>query len=334
MTKGGYTMRTTKLGLIFSIVAMLGFLSIGGSKAVSAEKTIRIGSPFKPGHILVEAAEKFKELLEKESGGRFAVEVQAGVKSEEEINDLCSKGLIEMQSNGHRALEIFGAQYFFLNAPYVFKDLAHVLRVWEGPIGQKARATVEKNGNVTYLELVSRGLRQTTSKKPLYTPVDVYGLKLRLPTVKTWIAVWKEMGADPVPIPLPELYKSLKEGKADASEGDLPQIASFKLDEVQNYLTITNHLVQTGGIMINKTFLDGLSKADQDLVRKAAKEAAAWANEKMKTGELKLLIELQRKGMQVVIPDADAFREKAKPAVEELFRTEWPVTTWAEILAQ
>lgn len=327
-------MRTTKLGLIFSIVAMLGFLSMGVSKAVSAEKTIRIGSPFKPGHILVEAAEKFKELLEKESGGRFAVEVQAGVKSEEEINDLCSKGLIEMQSNGHRALEIFGSQYFFLNAPYVFKDLAHVLRVWEGPIGQKARATVEKNGNVTYLELVSRGLRQTTSKKPLYTPVDVYGLKLRLPTVKTWIAVWKEMGADPVPIPLPELYKSLKEGKANASEGDLPQIASFKLNEVQNYLTITNHLVQTGGIMVNKTFLDGLSKADQDLVRKAAKEAAAWANEKMKTGELKLLIELQRKGMQVVIPDADAFREKAKPAVEGLFRTEWPVTTWGEILAQ
>ena len=103
-------MRTTKLGLIFSIVAMLGFLSIGASKAVSAEKTIRIGSPFKIGHILVEAAEKFKELLEKESGGRFAVEVQAGVKSEEEINDLCSKGLIEMQSNGHRALEIFGSQ--------------------------------------------------------------------------------------------------------------------------------------------------------------------------------------------------------------------------------
>lgn len=327
-------MRTTKLGLIFSIVAMLGFLSMGVSKALSAEKTIRIGSPFKPGHILVEAAERFKELLEKESGGRFAVEVQAGVKSEEEINDLCSKGLIEMQSNGHRALEIFGSQYFFLNAPYVFKDLAHVLRVWEGPIGQKARATVEKNGNVTYLELVSRGLRQTTSKKPLYTPVDVYGLKLRLPTVKTWIAVWKEMGADPVPIPLPELYKSLKEGKANASEGDLPQIASFKLNEVQNYLTITNHLVQTGGIMIHKTFLDGLSKADQDLVRKAAKEAAAWANEKMKTGELKLLIELQRKGMQVVIPDADAFREKAKPAVEGLFQTEWPVTTWAEILAQ
>lgn len=335
-------MRTARLGFILSILALACFLFACAEMAptvkptAQAEKktTIRVGSPFKPGHILVDAAGKFKELVEKGSGGRFAVEVQAGVASEEDINDWNSKGKIEMQSNGHRALEIFGPQYFFLNAPYVFKDLSHVMRVWEGSIGKKAREQVEKTGNVKYLELVSRGLRQTTSKKPLYTPADVYGMKLRLPTVKTWIAVWKEMGAEPIPIPLPELYKSLKEGKADASEGDLGQVASFKLDEVQTYLTITNHLVQTGGIMINKTFFDGLPKGDQDLILKAAKEAANWATEKMKKDELKLLIDLQRKGMQVVIPDADAFREKAKPAVEGLFKTEWPVTTWKEVLSQ
>lgn len=256
------------------------------------------------------------------------------MKSEEEINDLCSKGTIEMQSNGHRALEIFGPHYFFLNAPYIFKDLSHLMRVWEGGIGKKARAQVEKAGNVRYLELVSRGLRQTTSKKPLYTPADIYGLKLRLPTVKTWIAVWNEIGADPVPVPLPDLYKSLKEGKADASEGDLGQIASFKLDEVQSHLTITNHLVQTGGIMVNKSFFDRLSKGNQGLVLKAAKGASRWANDKMKNDELKLLIDLQRKGMQVIIPDADSFLEKGKPAVEGLFKTEWPVTTWKEVLAQ
>ncbi len=316
------------------MAAILCFIPMDIEKAISAEKTIRIGSPFKPGHILVDAAEKFKELIEKESGGRIAVEVQAGVKSEEEINDLCSKGMIEMQSNGHRALEIFAPRYFFLNAPYVFKDLSHVMRVWEGNIGKMANEQMAKNGNVIYLDLVSRGLRQTTSKKPLYTPADVYGLRLRLPTVKTWIAVWKEMGADPVPVPLPQLYQSLKEGQADASEGDLGQIASFRLNEVQNYLTITNHLVQTGAISINKTFYDSLSKGDQDLIRKASKEAANWATEKMKKDELKLLIDLQRKGMQVIIPDADSFREKGKPAVEELFRTEWPVITWAEILTQ
>ena len=77
-----------------------------------------------------------------------------------------------------------------------------------------------------------------------------------------------------------------------------------------------------------------MSKEDQKFILKAFKEASDWANDKIKKGETKLLIELQRKGMQVIIPDADSFREKGKPAVEALFQKEWPVTTWAEVLAQ
>ncbi len=299
-----------------------------------AKGTIRLASPFKAGHILVDAGEKFKELVAKGSGSRLAVEVQPGVGSEEEIDAWCSQGKVEMQATGGRPLEVSAPQYFFFNAPYVMKDFDHFMRVWEGSLGKKAREQVEKNGNQVCLAVVYRGLRQTTTKKPIYTPADVYGMKLRLPTVKTWIAVWKEIGAEPVPIPLPELYKSLKEGKAEASEGDLPQIASFKLDEVQTHLIITNHLVQAGWITINKTFLDGLSKEDQTLILKASKDASDWANEKIRKGEGKLLLDLQRKGMQVVIPDGVSLRAKGKPAVEELFRTEWPVTTWAEVLAQ
>ncbi len=303
--------------------------------AAAQDKTvIRVGSPFKPGHILVDSAEKFKELVGQRSGGRIEVQIDAGTLSEEEISSRNSTGQLEMQSNGHRSLEVFAPQYFFFNAPYVMKDFDHFMRVWDGKLGQAARAQAEQKGNVKFLGIVYRGLRQTTAKKPVYTPADVYDLKLRLPTVATWIAVWKEMGASPIPIPLPDLYKSLKEGSAESSEGDLPQIASFKLDEVQTHLIITNHLVQTGGILINKPFFDRLSKADQDLIVQAAKEATAWANQKMKTNEAALLVDLQRKGMQVVIPDAESFRAKGKPAVEELFKKDWSVTTWAEVLAQ
>jgi TRAP-type C4-dicarboxylate transport system substrate-binding protein len=306
-----------------------------GPSVTSAKKTtIRLASPFKPGHTLVETGNKFKEIVEKGSGGRIGVEVQAGVGSEEEINDWCSQGKVEMQATGGRPLEVSAPQYFFFNAPYVMKDFDHFMRVWQGTLGNKAREQVEKNGNQKYLGIAYRGLRQTTSKKPLYTPADFYMLKLRLPTVKTWIAVWREIGTDPVPIPLPELYASLKDGKAQSSEGDLPQIASFKLNEVQNYLTLTNHLVQTGGVLINKAFFDRLPREDQDLIVKAAAQACAWSNEGIKKEEKKLLIELQRKGMQVVVPDADSLREKGRPAVEQLFKTEWPVTTWADVLAQ
>lgn len=319
---------------IFFVLVVLCLVFAMVTQAAESKTIIRLASPFAVGHILVEASEKFKEIVEKETGGEIEVQVQPAVGSEEDVNVWCSEGKVEMQATGGRPLEVSAPQYFFFNAPYVMKDFDHFMRVWEAPLGKKARELVEKNGNMMYLGIVYRGLRQTTSNKPIYTPEDVSMLKLRLPTVKTWIAVWKEIGADPVPIPLTELYNSLKEGKAEASEGDLPQIASFKLDEVQSHLTITNHLVQTGGILINKTFFDELSKNDQGLILKAAKEASNWANDKIKKGETKLLIDLQRKGMQVVIPDADAFREKGNPAVETLFKTEWPVTTWAEVLAQ
>jgi TRAP-type C4-dicarboxylate transport system substrate-binding protein len=256
----------------------------------------------------------------------------SGRVGSEEINDWCSQGKVEMQATGGRPLEVSAPQYFFFNAPFVMKDFDHFMRVWQGPLGNKAREQVEKNGNQKYLGIAYRGLRQTTSKKPLYTPADFYMLKLRLPTVKTWIAVWKEI-ARPGAIPLPNSMHP-RDGRAQSSEGDLPQIASFKLNEVQNYLTMTNHLVQTGGILINKAFFEGLPKADQDLIVKTVAQAADWANEGIKKEEKKLLIGLQRKGMQVVIPDADSLREKGKPAVEQLFKTEWPVTTWAEVLAQ
>ncbi len=214
------------------------------------------------------------------------------------------------------------------------KDFEHYMRVWDGPLGQAARAQMEQKGNLKYLGTVYRGLRQMTTKKPVYTPADVYGLKLRLPNVPTWMAVWKAMDADPIAVPLPDLYNALKTGRAEASEGDLPQIASFKLDEVQSHMIITNHLVQTGGMLIHKPLFDKLSKADQDLIVKAGKEAEAWANNKIKTGEAAFLVDLQRKGMQVVIPDAESFRAKAMPAVDGLFKTQWSVTTWAEVLAQ
>ena len=87
-------------------------------------------------------------------------------------------------------------------------------------------------------------------------------------------------------------------------------------------------------MLIHKPFFDGLSKADQTLVVLTAKGACDFANAKMKAAEREYVLELQRKGMQVVIPDAESFRAKAKPAVDELFRTQWPVTTWAEVLAQ
>jgi TRAP-type C4-dicarboxylate transport system substrate-binding protein len=322
------------IGLALALAGCAAMEQAGAPAAGGEKATIRIGSPFKPGHILVDAADRFKALVEQRSGGRIAVAIDAGTKSEEEINKLNSAGGLEMQSNGTMFVQVYAPRYYFLSVPYVMKDYDHVVRVWNGKLGQETRAEMEKNGNLTFLGIIDRGQRQTTAKKPVYTPADVYNMKLRLPVLPTWVAVWKAIGADPVPLPLPELYSGLKSGKAEASEGDVSQITSFKLDEVQTHLIMTNHYPTWGGMLIHKPFFDRLAKADQALIIQAAKEACEFANARMKATENSYVLELQRKGMQVVIPDADSFRAKAKPAVEELFKTQWTVTTWAEVLAQ
>jgi len=143
------------------------------SSAAAQDKTvIRVGSPFKAGHILVDAAEKFKELVAQGSGGRIEVQIDAGTKSEEEINKLNRAGQLEMQSNGTMFLQEYAPPYYFFTGPYVMKDFEHYMRVWDGRLGRAARAQLEKN-DLQYLATIYRGLRQMTTRKPVYTPADV-----------------------------------------------------------------------------------------------------------------------------------------------------------------
>ena len=134
-------LRTTWIISIF--VLFVFFLT---SQGFGQEKiTIRLGSPFKPGHILVDAGEKFKELIEGASGGRLAVKFEIGTKSEEEIVNLNSACAFEIQANGTQFLQLKAPPYYFFTNPYVMKDFEHYMRVWDGKLGQQACAELEKS---------------------------------------------------------------------------------------------------------------------------------------------------------------------------------------------
>ena len=137
----------------------------------------------------------------------------------------------------------------------------------------------------------------------------------------------------PVTVPLGGIYAALRDGVADASEGDLTQILSLKLYEVQSHLTLTNHLVAFGLAMANDCFLTDLTVQQERLVLDGIEEATDWGTEQMFAREASLLAQLQSLGMTVVVPDADAIRAAAEPAIENLFATKWTVTTWEEVLS-
>ena len=328
-------MLNKKIKVMFLVMVMVLSLFTIFSVGSYAETIIKCASAFEPGHIVCKAAVHFKELVESRSNGEIKVELFLGgvMGSEEEVTESVSIGGVEMQAGGGLPVKTYAPEYYFVDSPYVMRDWNHWMAVWNGKIGQELRDIIAKKGNTIYLGPVYRGLRNFTSNKPIYTPEDVKGLKLRLPNLPTWVAVWKAVGALPVPVALTELFSALQQGVADASEGDLVQIQSFHLDEVQKYVSLTGHLVQTGALTMNKKFFDQLSKENQKIIAEAGKEASERGTQQILEGETQILVDLQKKGMIVAIADQKAFFEKAKPAVEKLFETEWPVTTWEEVLS-
>ena len=153
--------------------------------------------------------------------------------------------------------------------------------------------------------------------------------------VPTWISVWEDgLEADPVPVQLTGLYDALAAGEAEASEGDLTQISSFNLFEVQSHLALTQHLVGVGWIFANQDFFDGLRPRQRRHVADALIGASELATQQILENEGDLLAFLEDQGMTITTPDAEAIRDKARDTVNQLFATNWPVTTWDEVLAQ
>jgi TRAP-type transport system periplasmic protein len=326
-----------RIALLMSAMLLVGAGPADGdgpSCEPERDVVVRLATTFAPGHILVDTSERFKALVEAESKGNITVDLRPAAGTEDEINLQTSMGLVDMQATGGPPLQVFAPQYFFFNGPYVIQDYAHFLRVWNGSLGDQARELVRANGNMVALDTVYRGFRQMTSKVPIDGPAALVGLKLRLPTVPTWIKVWSSLETQPTAIPLPMLYEALRTGLVDASEGDLSQISSLRLFEVQSHLSLTSHLVGVGWFFVNEDFWQSLSHRQRRRIRRAMEEAARFGTQKMQESESTLLQSLQAAGMTVVMPDAAAIRAKARPAVDDLFRTDWPVTTWDEVLAQ
>jgi len=286
-----------------------------------------IASTFEPGHILVQAAEMFKEDIEEESDGDISVEISAGGSygSEDEIGEVVSQGGVEAHSAGSFPYFQFAPEYWFFGSPFVLSGYDQLLSVLESDEMQEAHNALAENGDQRPIgQQIYRGARHFTSNTPIQGPSDVQGLNLRLPELDPWVSIWEEVGASPTPVALDELYSALEQGTADASEGGAEQISSFNLYEVQSHLSLTGHLIANGNIYINDTFYQGLDETYQDMIMEVGQSATETASEQSQSREQDLIDELGEQGMTIVEDvDTEAFQEQAAPAVEQLFESTW-----------
>jgi TRAP-type transport system periplasmic protein len=202
-----------------------------------------------------------------------------------------------------------------LAVPYAYKSLDHMDSVAGGELGKKIEAQIIEKAKIRPIAYFARGPRDLTSNRPIKSPADLNGLKLRVPNVPLFVDVWKTLGAQPTPMAFSEVFTSLQNGTIDAQENPLALIKSANFNEVQKYVNKTEHVRSWIYLTISEITWAKLSKDEQDAVMKAAKIAQDYERGLFLEDEKNLVSELQKKGMTFVDVDNAAFAAKAKDAV-------------------
>jgi tripartite ATP-independent transporter DctP family solute receptor len=323
------TLRWVGFGVV--LVAVVGLLVPtvqAGTKTV-----IKIGTVVAPDHPENIGARKIKELIEKKAGDRVDVQVF----TDGQIGD--QRTMVENMRNGIQEITwvtvgFFGSYEPILNvieSGYLFRDSQHSYKVFDGPMGNEVRALVEKHG-VKLLGFYEAGMRHiTNSVRPIKTPEDLKGLKIRTPQAKYHLNTLKYMGANPVAMSFGELYTAMQQKVVDGQENPLSNIYKAKFYEVNKYLSLTGHLHLTHMVMYSAKLWEKLPADLQKIVREAVIESQETERKAVRDDDATLLKELKAKGMQVNEADREALKKAVLPLRDEAVKEFGPkAKEWIE----
>lgn len=301
-----------------TLLAAAALATLGLAQAQT--RTIKFVNQNAKGHPIVMGMEKFGEIVETKSGGRFKVNIfPGGVLGSDQANvSALQGGTLEMASMNSGIFASLVKDFAIYDFPFLFANAREADAVVDGPFGKGLHDKLEDKGLVglAYYELGFRNI--TNGKRPIHKVEDIAGLKLRVipnPINIDWVSA---LGANPTPLPFPELYGALEQKAVDGQENPLATIQGAKLFEVQKHLAITNHQYNPQSVVVSKKFWDTLSADDKKLLQDAAAESAKYQREQSRSAQASTLENLKKSGMQVTeLPPAEVakLREKMKPVV-------------------
>jgi TRAP-type transport system periplasmic protein len=212
-----------------------------------------------------------------------------------------------------------------LGAPYVFADSAHFRAYMSSQVFAEMMKPVEEQAGFVYLGLLcERAPRQlTTRSKPVHSPQDLRGLRIRVPEIATSVEVFKAWGASPTPIPASDLYMALKSGLVDGQDNGFDAIVGARLHEVQGFATRLDSVRSGLALIISRQKWDTLSADQRKALLASVVETERWATPIMLATAAASVETLRRSGMQIAEPDLTPFKVLAEEATERLEGQLW-----------
>ncbi len=273
---------------------------------------IKLGVVTKPGSAQNIVAEKFRELVEARSQGRITVKIyhSKSIGNETEILQQIQMGTIQMGIVTVGPFDTFDPIVRVINYPFLFRDNDQADEILDGPLGAEILKSLESSGfkGLCFSENGFRNL--TNNKRPVRTPDDVKGLKIRVMSSALHKTIWQSLGANPTPMPWP-IYTELEQGVIDGQENPLWVLEVYKFYEIQKYMTLTRHVYSAHIDVAALNWWQTLAPGDQTLIREAVCEAARYQRGDNRAKNAARLALLKSKGMRVEEkPDTAAFRRQ------------------------
>ena len=253
------------------------------------------------------AAEYFKKLAEQRTKGRVQVQVFPNsqlYKDKEELEAL-QLGAVQMLAPSLAKFGPLGAKEFeVFDLPYIFDNYDELHKVTQGPIGMQLLAKLENKG-IKGLAYWDNGFKIFSANKPLKSPADFKGLKMRIQSSKVLEEEMRALGALPQVMAFSETYQALQTGVVDGTENPPSNMLTQKMHEVQKYATVTNHGYLGYAVIVNKKFWDGLPADIRTTLDGAMKEATVYANKIAQQENESDLAKIKASGKtQVYVPTA------------------------------
>src|SRR6202034_1657643 len=275
---------------------------------------IRISTAAPPSDFLNKALEQLKADVDAANVG-LAVSVHPAstlFKQGTEVPAL-QRGNLEMSSmtTFEVAQQIPELGYF--NRGYLLRDYDHLTRVFDGAIGEDFRKAVADKMGITIIATHYLGTRQVSlrQKRPVKTPADLAGVKMRMPAGPEWLLLGRTLGVTPVPLGMPEVYLALKTGTVDGQENPLSILNAAKFYEVTEQIVLTAHMVQPVFFNIGKPVWDKLDAGQKKVLGDACRRAAKGGDEARLGDEKAITSALKTRGLAVDTIDLAPFRDNA-----------------------
>jgi tripartite ATP-independent transporter DctP family solute receptor len=309
--------------IIKSIVAAVALAGFGLACAQDIkEHTIKFGVSGPENHPAGAGMRKFAELVAAKSGGKMKVNLfyNSTLGSDQAVVSSMKGGTIEMSVMNTGILATEAKELAIFDFPFLIGSEKESDALVDGPIGKKLHAKLEEKGLVglAYWEL---GFRQiTNSKRPLVKVEDIDGLKLRVIPNPINVAWVKALGANPTPMPFPEVYGGLEQKAIDGQENPVSVIAANKFWEVQKHIAMTNHQYNPQSVFFSKKVWDSYSPAEKKLVEDAANEATTVQRKEARAAVAANLELLKKNGMTVSEfspAEVAKLRDKMKPVIAQ-----------------